>query len=314
MPAPANLVHETSSSTGTGNLTLAAVNGKQRFSGAFSTGATQNVFDYFISNRGATEWERGTGHMSDANTLVRDTVIESTNSNNAVNFSAGTKDVCNDIPAGNQTRFEGSTVTDGHAVVFDGTTGRLFRSAGSPPAAIDLVLLANGTWSAVSEIAFTDLTDSYFKYTLICDSVLHSDDNVTLSVQASDDNGSSYLSNDYAGGAEGRMVDFNGTSWSLSSWSWSTSPAFTALEINGNLSNAGNGHAFEFQVINPATAVPTCFILSGGAFQVVDANEKHVGINGTWYYTESTAITAFKLAISAGTFEGRYQLYGWRAA
>ena len=55
-----------------------------------------------ISNREAAEWERGTGSMSDANTLVRDTVIESTNSNNAVNFSAGVKDVTNDIPAGTQ--------------------------------------------------------------------------------------------------------------------------------------------------------------------------------------------------------------------
>jgi hypothetical protein len=35
MSAPANLVHETSVSTGTGNFTLAAQNGKQRFSRAF---------------------------------------------------------------------------------------------------------------------------------------------------------------------------------------------------------------------------------------------------------------------------------------
>lgn len=99
----ANLVHETTSGTGTGNLTLAAVNGKQRFSDAFGTGSTTDVFHYFISNRAAAEYERGTGHMSDANTLVRDAVIESSNSNNAVNFSAGTKDVANDIPAGSQT-------------------------------------------------------------------------------------------------------------------------------------------------------------------------------------------------------------------
>jgi hypothetical protein len=55
MPAPANLVHETSTSTGTGNFTTSAVNGKQRFSTAFGTGGTTNVFDYFISNRDAAE-------------------------------------------------------------------------------------------------------------------------------------------------------------------------------------------------------------------------------------------------------------------
>lgn len=101
MPAPANLVHQTSATTGTGNLTLAAVNGKQSFSTAFGTGGT-DVFDYFVSNESAAEWERGTGHMSDSTTLVRDTVIESTNSNAAVNFSAGTKDVVNDVPAAKQ--------------------------------------------------------------------------------------------------------------------------------------------------------------------------------------------------------------------
>ncbi len=118
MPAVANLVHESSSSTGTGNLTIAAVNGKQRFSTAFGTGAGTNVFDYFISNQSAAEYERGTGHCSDASTLVRDTVIESTNANAAVNFSAGTKDITNDVPAAKQY-FSGGT----DVAVADGGTG-----------------------------------------------------------------------------------------------------------------------------------------------------------------------------------------------
>lgn len=101
MPAPADLVHESSTTTGTGNFTLAEVNGKRRFSSPFGTGGT-DVFDYFISHRSVAEWERGTGHMSDANTLVRDTVIASSNANAAVSFSAGDKDVTNDIPAAKQ--------------------------------------------------------------------------------------------------------------------------------------------------------------------------------------------------------------------
>ena len=101
MPAPADLVHENSTSTGTGNFTLSEINGKRRFSSPFGTGGA-NVFDYFISHREAFEWERGTGSMSDANTLVRDTVIASSNANAAVNFSAGLKDVTNDIPASKQ--------------------------------------------------------------------------------------------------------------------------------------------------------------------------------------------------------------------
>ena len=101
MPAPSDLVHETSTTTGTGNFTLTNANGKRSFNTAFGTGGT-DIFDYYISNRDAAEWERGTGHLSAASTLVRDTVIASSNSNNAVNFSAGTKDVTNDVPATSQ--------------------------------------------------------------------------------------------------------------------------------------------------------------------------------------------------------------------
>lgn len=99
MTTTANLVHQSATTTGTSDFTLSAINGKQSFNTAFGNGVTTNVFYYFISNRGAAEWEVGTGHMSDATTLVRDTVIASTNSNNAVNFSAGQKDVTNDLPA-----------------------------------------------------------------------------------------------------------------------------------------------------------------------------------------------------------------------
>lgn len=131
MPAPANLVHQQSTSTGTGNLTLSAVNGKQSFATAFGSGGT-NVFDYFVSNQGAAEWERGTGHIT-SGALVRDTVSESTNANAAVNFSAGTKDVVCDIPAANQVFNENSTTTAGFGVLMDGTTGRKIKAAAGAP-------------------------------------------------------------------------------------------------------------------------------------------------------------------------------------
>jgi hypothetical protein len=99
VPSSDNLVHETSSTTGTGNFTVAVGNGKQSFNDAFGNGVTTDVFYYFISNQDATEWEVGSGHMSDATTLVRDTVLASTNSGSLVNFSSGTKDVTSDIPA-----------------------------------------------------------------------------------------------------------------------------------------------------------------------------------------------------------------------
>lgn len=101
MPTPSDLVHENSITTGTGSLTLSNVNGKRSFNTAFGTGGT-DLFDYFVSNRDAAEWERGTGHLSSSSVLVRDTVKASSNAGAAVNFSAGTKDVVNDVPAARQ--------------------------------------------------------------------------------------------------------------------------------------------------------------------------------------------------------------------
>ena len=126
-PAIANLVLETSSSDGTGNLTLAALNGKRTFASAFSTGSTPDVFWYFISNSNALEWEWGTGHMSDATTLVRDTVIGSSNANAAVNFSDGVKYIGNDLPAANTLIDDIGSLLPGHIYNSAGTnTGEAF--------------------------------------------------------------------------------------------------------------------------------------------------------------------------------------------
>lgn len=107
MPAPANLIHEVSITTGTGNFSTTAVNGKVRFSDstyAFGTGSTLNVFEYFASNRDAAEWEIGLGHSPSAGTIVRDTVLFSSNANALVSFTAGTKDISNDMLAAHQYR------------------------------------------------------------------------------------------------------------------------------------------------------------------------------------------------------------------
>lgn len=98
MSIVANIVEQTTTSTGTGNLTLAAVDARQTCASAIGTGSS-NTFAYFIMHESADEWERGTGYMSDSTTLVRSTVHESSNADAAVNFSAGTKRVTNAMPA-----------------------------------------------------------------------------------------------------------------------------------------------------------------------------------------------------------------------
>jgi len=118
----ANLVHQQSTSTGTGNFTLASVNGKQTFDTAFSHGSTEDVFPYFISNQAAAEYEWGTGHMSDASTLVRDTVLGGSNGTSPVDFSAGTKDLTNDIFASKRVTLDGAeTLTNKTISLADNT-------------------------------------------------------------------------------------------------------------------------------------------------------------------------------------------------
>jgi hypothetical protein len=82
-------VRETSTTTGTGNFTLAgAVTGYR----AFSAVAGTDSFYYCIAHRTADEWEVGSGSLS-GGALARTTVHASSNAGAAVNFSAGTKDV-----------------------------------------------------------------------------------------------------------------------------------------------------------------------------------------------------------------------------
>lgn len=99
-----NLVYEFSTTTGSGNFTLAAMitdtpsQAFRNFSDAFGTG-TAALFYYAIRNRTVAEFEVGIGYMSTTTVMVRQTVLQSSNSNSAVNFSAGIKDVISDIPA-----------------------------------------------------------------------------------------------------------------------------------------------------------------------------------------------------------------------
>lgn len=93
-------IHETSTTTGTGDFTLSAVSGRSRFSDSdkFGTTSNTNVFNYYISHNSADEYERGYAHMSATNTLVRDTVIENSLGTTAkINFTSGTKDVTCDM-------------------------------------------------------------------------------------------------------------------------------------------------------------------------------------------------------------------------
>lgn len=90
-------VKETTTTTGTGTITLAgAVSGYQ----SFSVIGNANTTYYTIIDPAANAWEVGLGTYTAAGTtLSRDTVLESSNSGSLVNFGAGTKDVFVTYPA-----------------------------------------------------------------------------------------------------------------------------------------------------------------------------------------------------------------------
>ena len=92
----ADRVVETTTTTGTGALTLAgAIAGYQAFSSVCSVGDTAECYIERVDAFGVPtgEWETSVSTYSAANTLTRTTVVASSNGGAAVNFSAGTKRV-----------------------------------------------------------------------------------------------------------------------------------------------------------------------------------------------------------------------------
>lgn len=84
-------VKETSVSTGTGAIALDGATGAYQ---TFSTIGNGNTTYYCIAGQTTNEWEVGIGTYTTAtDTLSRDTILASSNSNTIVTFSAGTKDV-----------------------------------------------------------------------------------------------------------------------------------------------------------------------------------------------------------------------------
>jgi len=93
----ADRVQETTTTTGTGTVTLAgAVTGFQSFAAVGNGNSTY----YTIAGQTGSEWEVGLGiYTSSGTTLSRSTVLSSSNSGALVNFSAGTKNVFVTYPA-----------------------------------------------------------------------------------------------------------------------------------------------------------------------------------------------------------------------
>lgn len=102
----ADRVQETTTTTGTGTVTLAgAVSGFQSFAAVGDGNST------YYTIAGGAEWEVGIGtYTSSGTTLSRTTVLSSSNSGSLVNFSAGTKNVFVTYPAARAVPFNRAIV------------------------------------------------------------------------------------------------------------------------------------------------------------------------------------------------------------
>jgi hypothetical protein len=144
-------VKETSTTTGTGTFTLAgASTGYQSFS-AIGNG---NTTYYAIYLQGGSEWEVGIGtYTSSGTTLARTTVLASSNSGSAVNFSAGTKEVFVTMPAGKSVTGSNGYVENDSTISTSSTivSGKNAMSAGPVSIAdgITVTIASGSTWVVV---------------------------------------------------------------------------------------------------------------------------------------------------------------------
>ena len=151
-------VKETSVTTGTGTLTLdGAVQGFETFSSAIGN---SNTTFYAIELPGTTEFEVGRGTIS-AGQLARTEIISSSNSDSAVDFSAGTKIVFCTLPASKFVpgKFEGTNFTGslllGHSD--SGTLSSAIRNTGIGIVSLDAITSGTNN-TAIGYNSATSLT------------------------------------------------------------------------------------------------------------------------------------------------------------
>jgi hypothetical protein len=187
-------VKETTTTTGTGAVSLAgAVTGFETF--AAGIGNSNTVY-YCIAHQDQAEFEVGLGTLNgDSSTLTRTTVISSSNSDSAVDFSAGTKDVFCTLPASKLIFEDGSdnlnvaSLKNTSLVVgrdadndidFATDNNILFRAAGA-----DQIKLVDGALAPVTDndvdlgTSSLEFKDAFFDGTVEADAVTIGGTNVT---------------------------------------------------------------------------------------------------------------------------------------
>ena len=154
----ADRVRETTTTTGTGSVTLAgAYTGFQTFSSAVGNG---NSTYYTIANVASGEWEVGIGsYASGGNLLSRTTVLASSNGGSLVNFGAGVKDAFVTQPA-ERALYIASAGTGLESKVTAFTNGGIVYASSTSALATGSALTWNGSALAVTGTLSASLNTS----------------------------------------------------------------------------------------------------------------------------------------------------------
>jgi hypothetical protein len=137
-------VLETSITQGTGSITL---NGPPSSYQSFNAGiGSGNTTYYAIFNTAADEWETGLGTLTSPTTLARTTVYQSSNSDNLVNFSVGTKNVFCTLPSQRSVYEDASGNIDGYPIT-NGTIDGAAIGSSTPDTGAFTTLSASSTVS-----------------------------------------------------------------------------------------------------------------------------------------------------------------------
>ena len=152
-------VRETTTTTGTGAMTFAgAVDGFETFSAGIGN---NNTTYYAISLNSAQEFEVGLGTLNaSSTTLTRSTVISSSNSDAAVDFSAGSKEIFCTLPASKTIYLDGSGDMVGSGIIANANIDASAAIAHSKMAALTInrAMITSGSgFSSASAVTATEL-------------------------------------------------------------------------------------------------------------------------------------------------------------
>lgn len=151
----ADRVKETSTTTGTGPVTLAGtLTGYRAFSSVCSNGDVINYTIQAVDAGGnpTGDWEVGRGTWGTGGIITRTTTLASSNGNALVSFAAGAKHVWLDVPADQISSFVVNPMTTIGDIIAAGASGVPIRIAGNGTTAMLYLTQVNGvlSWQPVS--------------------------------------------------------------------------------------------------------------------------------------------------------------------